>query len=102
MNNYDIAYASDFNFKLAKIFKDKLMIFLSDLEKEIGNIPNIIKDKEQLKGKMIIAFTLDLKEMKEQLLKRYGNSMKKFYAKWENEEAWSLLFKGNNREDDIQ
>ena len=41
------------------------MIFLSDQEKEIGNIPNIIKDKEQLKGKMIIAFTLDIKEMKE-------------------------------------
>jgi len=63
------------------------MIFLSDLEKEIGNIPNIIKDKEQLKGKMIIAFTLDLNEMKEQSLKRFGNSMKKSYAKWENEEA---------------
>jgi len=56
---------------LAKVLKDKLMIFLSDLGKEIGNIPNIIKDKEQLKGKMIIAFTLDLKEMKEQFLKRY-------------------------------
>ena len=61
---------------MAKIFKDKLMIFLSDLEKEIGNIPNIIKDKELLKGKMILALTLDLKEMKEQFLKRYGNSMK--------------------------
>ena len=68
--NYDIAYDSDFNFKLAKIFKDKLMIFLSDLEKGIGNIPYIIKNKEQLKGKMILAFTLDLKEMKEQFLKR--------------------------------
>jgi len=82
---------------LAKIFKDKLMIFLSDLEKEIGNIPNIIKDKEQLKGKMILALTLDLKEMKEQFLKRYENSMKKSYVKWENEEAWSLLLKGNNK-----
>ena len=99
---YDTAYDLDFNFELAKIFKDKLMIFLSDLEKEIGNIPNIIKDKEQLKGKMIIAFTLDLKEMKEQFLKRYGNSMKKSYVKWENEEAWSLLLKGNNKGDDIQ
>jgi len=99
---YDIAYDSDFNFELAKIFKNKLMIFLSDLEKEIGNIPNIIKDKEQLKGKMILALTLDLKEMKEQFLKRYGNSMKKSYVKWENEEAWSLLFKGNNKGDDIQ
>ena len=99
---YDIAYDSDFNLELAKIFKDKLMIFLSDLEKEIGNIPNIIKDKEQLKGKMIIAFTLDIKEMKEQFLKRYGNSMKKSYVKWENEEAWSLLLKGNNKGDDIQ
>jgi len=100
--SYDLIYDSDFNFELAKIFKDKLMIFLSDLEKEIGNIPNIIKDKEQLKGKMIIAFTLDLKEMKEQFLKRYGNSMKKSYVKWENEEAWSLLLKGNNKGDDIQ
>jgi len=99
---YDIAYDSDFNLELAKIFKDKLMIFLSDLEKEIGNIPNIIKDKEQLKGKMILALTLDLKEMKEQFLKRYGNSMKKSYVKWENEEAWSLLLKGNNKGDDIQ
>ena len=63
------------------------MIFLSDLEKEIGNIPNIIKDRERLKGKMIIAFTLYLKEMKEQFLKRHGNSEKKSYAKWENEEA---------------
>jgi hypothetical protein len=80
----------------------KINSFKLILEKEIGNIPNIIKDKEQLKGKMIIAFTLDLKEMKEQFLKRYGNSMKKCYAKWENEEAWSLLLKGNNREDDIQ
>jgi len=87
---------------LANIFKDKLMIFLSDLEKEIGNIPNIIKDKEQLKGKMIIAFTLDIKEMKGQFLKRYGNRMKKSYVKWENEEAWSLLLKGNNKGDDIQ
>jgi len=78
------------------------MIFLSDQEKEIGNIPNIIKDKEQLKGKMIIALTLDLKEMKEQFLKRYENSMKKSYVKWKNEEAWSLLLKGNNRGDDIQ
>ena len=95
--NYDIAYDSVFNLKLAKIFKDKLMIFLSDLEKEIGNIPNIIKDKEQLKGKMILALTLDLKEMKEQFLKRYENSMKKSYVKWENEEAWSLLLKGNNK-----
>ena len=67
------------------------MIFLSDLEKEIGNIPNIIKDKEQLKGKMILALTLDFKEMKEQFLKRYENRMKKSYVKWENEEAWSLL-----------
>jgi len=99
---YDIAYDSDFNFELAKIFKDKLMIFLSDLEKEIGNIPNIIKNKEQLKGKMILALTLDLKEMKEQFLKRYGNSMKKSDVKWENEEAWSLIFKGNNKGDDIQ
>jgi len=98
----DIAYDSDFNLELAKIFKDKLMIFLSDLEKEIGNIPNIIKDKEQLKGKMILALTLDLKEMKEQFLKRYENSMKKSYVKWENEEAWSLLLKGNNKGDDIQ
>ena len=73
---YDIAYDSDFNLELAKIFKDKLMIFLSDLEKEISNIANIIKDKEQLKGKMIIAFTLDLNEMKEQFLKRYGNNIK--------------------------
>jgi len=79
--SYDIAYDSDFNLELAKIFKDKLMIFLSDLEKEIGNIPNIIKDKEQLKGKMIIAFTLDIKEMKEQFLKRYENGVKKSYAK---------------------
>jgi len=98
----DIAYDLDFNFELAKIFKDKLMVFLSDLEKEIGNIPNIIKDKEQLKGKMILALTLDLKEMKEQFLKRYENSMKKSYVKWENEEAWSLLLKGNNKGDDIQ
>ena len=67
------------------------------------NIPNIIKDKEQLKGKMIIAFTLDLNEMKEQFLKRYENSMKKSYVKWENEEAWSLfLIVGNNKEGDIQ
>jgi len=79
--SYDIAYDSDSNFKLAKIFKKKFMIFLSDLEKEIGNIPNIIKDKKQLKDKMIIAFTLDLKQMKEEFLKRYGNSMKKSYAK---------------------
>jgi len=78
------------------------MIFLSDLEKEIGNIPNIIKDKEQLKGKMIIAFTLDLKEMKEQFLKRDENNIKKPDVKWENEEAWSLLLKGNNKGDDIQ
>ena len=78
------------------------MIFLSYLEKEIGNIPNIIKNKEQLKGKMIIAFTLDLKEMKEQFLKRHGNSMKKSDVKWENKEAWSLLLKGNNKGDDIQ
>jgi hypothetical protein len=78
------------------------MIFLSYLEKEIGNFPNIIEDKEQLKGKMIIAFTLDIKEMKEQFLKRYGNSVKKSYAKWENEEAWSLLLKGKNKGDDIQ
>jgi len=28
--------------------------------------------------------------------------MKKSYAKWENEEAWSLLLKGNNKGDDIQ
>ncbi len=63
------------------------MIFLSDLEKEIGNIPNIIKDKEQLKGKMILALTLDLKEMKEQFLKRYENNIKKTDVKWENEEA---------------
>jgi len=77
------------------------MIFLSDLEKEIGNIPNIIKEKEQLKDKMIIAFTLDIKEMKVQFLKRYGNSMKKSYAKWENEEAWLLLLKRNNKGDDI-
>ena len=99
---YDLIYDSDFNFELAKIFKDKLMIFLNDLEKEIGNIPNIIKDKEQLKGKMIIAFTLDLKEMKEQFLKRYENNIKKPDVKWENEEAWSLLLKGNNKGDDIQ
>ena len=78
------------------------MIFLSDLEKEIGNIPNIIKDKEQLKGKMILALTIDPKEMKEQFLKRYENSMKKSYVKWENEEGWSLLFKGNNKGDDFQ
>ena len=77
-------------------------MFLSDLEKGIGNIPNIIKNKEQLKGKMILALTIDPKEMKEQFLKRYENSMKKSYVKWENEEAWSLLFKGNNRGDDIQ
>ena len=57
------------------------MTFLSDLEKEIGNIPNIIKDKELLKGKMIMAFTLDIKEMKEQFLKQYENCMKKSYAK---------------------
>ena len=57
------------------------MIFLSDLEKEIVNIPNIIKDKEQLKGKMIIAFTLDIMEMKEQFRKRNENSMKKSYVK---------------------
>ena len=44
-----MAYDSDFNFKLTKMFKDKLMIFLSDLEKEIGNIPNIIKDKRATK-----------------------------------------------------
>jgi len=99
---YDLVYDSDFNFELAMILKDKLMIFLSDLEKEIGSIPNIIKDKEQVKGKMIIAFTLDLNEMKEQFLKRHENSMKKSYVKWENEEAWSLLLKGNNKGDDIQ
>ena len=51
---------------------------------------------------MIIAFTLEIKEMKEQFLTLYENSMKKFYVKWENEEAWSLLFKENNSEDDIQ
>jgi len=78
------------------------VIFLSYLEKEIGNIPNIIKNKEQLKGKMILALTLDLNEMKEQFLKRYGNSMKKSDVKWENKEAWSLLLKGNNKGDDIQ
>jgi len=99
---YDLAYDSDFNFELAKILKDKLIVFLSDLEKEIGNIPNIIKDKELLKGKMIIAFTLDLNEMKEQFLKRYENNIKKPDVKWENEESWSLLLKGNNKGDDIQ
>jgi len=78
------------------------MIFLSDLEKEIGNIPNIIKNKGQLKDKIIIAFTLDIEEMKEQFLKRHENSMKKSDVKWENEEAWSLLLKGNNKGDDIQ
>jgi len=28
--------------------------------------------------------------------------MKKSDVKWENEEAWSLLLKGNNKGDDIQ
>ena len=40
--------------------------------------------------------------MKEQFLKRYENRMKKSDVKWENEEAWSLLLKGNNKGDDIQ
>ncbi len=96
--SYDILSNTDIDIKTSKVFEDIGNDTLRNLENKMIDIPNIIGDKSKFKGKMVLAFTIDFEDMKEQFLKRNNKDWVKFGIKWENEQAWSDLLK----EDDPQ
>ena len=96
--SYDTIKDINVRSELFKFFNDMIKVLLNDFDDNIGKIPEIIESEDQLKGKMIFAFTIDFDDMKKQFLKRYNKDWLKFGIKWENEEAWSKLF----RKDDPQ
>ena len=93
---YEIAYESKIKFELFDIFNKSVREKLADVNSLIGKIPDIVNDKSDLKGKMVLAFTIDFDDMKEQFLNRNNKTWLTYGKKWENEGKWSEMMKEGN------
>lgn len=90
--NFDVVNDAQVNANLTSTFKEIVKECLNKSENTIADIPNIIRDKSELRGKMVLALTIDFDDMREQFLNRNNKTWKKFGLKWENENDWDRLF----------
>ena len=82
--------------KLVEPFEEIVKDCLNKSVDKISDIPHIVRDKSELKGKMVLALTIDFDDMREQFLNRNNKTWKKFGLKWENENDWGKLFSGDD------
>ena len=82
--------------ELSGTFEEIVEECLKKSENTIAEIPRIIGDKSELKGKMVLALTIDFDDMREQFLNRNNKTWKKYGLKWENENDWGKLFSGDD------
>jgi DNA-binding HxlR family transcriptional regulator len=94
--NFDVLNDAQVDANLTNVFKEIVKECLKKSENTIAEIPSIIRDKSELKGKMVLALTIDFDDMREQFLNRNNKTWKKFGLKWENEEDWERLFSGDD------
>ncbi len=90
--NLDILSEAQVNQGLAITFEKIVTECFEKSENTIADIPNIVNDKSELKGKMVIAITIDFDDMIKQFLNRNNKTWKKFPFNWENEKDWERLF----------
>ena len=93
--NFDVLHDFRVDPKLAQIFENIVRDTFNEVEAKIADIPDIVKDKSVLSGKMVLAITLDFEDMKKQFLNRNNKRWKKFGIEWKNEEKWLKLFKNS-------
>ena len=93
---YETVYENKIKFELFNAFNKSVEEKLEDVTKLVGIIPDIVTDKSELKGKMVLAFTIDFDDMKEQFLNRNNKSWLNFGIKWENEEGWSKIMENGD------
>ncbi|MEM3502844.1 MAG: winged helix-turn-helix domain-containing protein [Nitrososphaeria archaeon] len=65
--SYDIMHNELGNSKLLGLFENTFEKTLSNFEKDIGKIPDIVENESELEGKIVFAITLDFDDM----LKRF-------------------------------
>ena len=94
--NFDILNDIRVDPKLAKIFESIARDTFKELEAKIADIPDIVKDKSVLNGKMVLAITIDFEDMKKQFLNRNNKQWKKLEIEWKNEEKWSKLMENGD------
>ena len=94
--NFDVLHDFRVDPKLAQIFENIVRDTFNEVEAKIADIPDIVKDKSVLSGKMVLAITLDFEDMKKQFLNRNNKRWKKFGIEWKNEEKWLKLFKNSD------
>lgn len=94
--NFDVLNDAQVDASLTNTFKEIVKECLKKSEDTIAEIPNIIRDKSELKGRMVLALTIDFDDMREQFQNRNNKAWKKFGLKWENEDDWERLFSGDD------
>lgn len=94
--NFDVLNDAQVDANLTNVFKEIVKECLKKSENTIAEIPSIIRDKSELKGKIVLALTIDFDDMREQFLNRNNKAWKKFGLKWENEDGWERLFSGDD------
>jgi DNA-binding HxlR family transcriptional regulator len=94
--NLDVLSDVQVKTELVEPFEEIVKECLKKSENTIAEIPSIIRDKSELKGKMVLAFTIDFDDMREQFLNRNNKTWKKFGLIWENENDWEKLFSGDD------
>lgn len=94
--SYDILREGKIRFGLFDLFNKSVEEKLDDVNELIGKIPDIVNDKSELKGKMVLAFTIDFDDMKAQFLNRHNKTWTMYGINWTNEEKWLKLFKNSD------
>lgn len=95
--NLDVLSDVRVNTELIRPFEEIIKGCLKKSTDTIAEIPSIIRDKSELKGKMVLALTIDFDDMREQFQNRNNKDWKKYELKWENEEDWERLFSGDDQ-----
>ncbi|AKA49674.1 hypothetical protein IX51_11820 [uncultured archaeon] len=94
--DFDVLRDAQVDANLTNTFEEIAKECLKKSENTIADIPDIVRDKSELKGKMVLALTIDFDDMREQFMKRNNKAWKKFGLKWENEEGWERLLSGED------
>ncbi|MEM3845100.1 MAG: winged helix-turn-helix transcriptional regulator [Candidatus Parvarchaeota archaeon] len=95
--SYDVMHNELGNYKLFGLFENTFKETLSNFEKDVGKIPDIVENESELKGKIVFAITLDFDDMIKRF-KQFKEGKPKdsrfLRMEWENEEAWTKLVYG--------
>lgn len=95
--NFDVLSDVQVNTELARPFEEIVKDCLNKSVDKIADIPHIVRDKSELRGKMVLALTIDFDDMRGQFQNRNNKTWKKFGLKWENEQDWERLFSGDDQ-----